>query len=460
MKKAGPNKITSYDDERGAALITTLLISALLLTAGGMLILTTTMSATNSFDAAAETQAYYGAEAGIQATLNVLRGNTQPKPLFATNPSCGLANANKIDLTKALKRDTSNLAGDPVSLKIRLSRWLNYNYTPSGLSYADRVTISPNYIPFTGVAYSIELIDPDGTDLLDDDKPQRLIVKSTGYGPRGAKKTLTMLVHANGLNITVPAALVLRGSEDLSKVVNIDLGVSGAKTYSGIDNDKSEATKPSLAICGHDVGTVKLAYKDKPNCLDDPKFAVLNDLPLDPVPPGTKDTVATPWFLKTADNARAFLAQAEAFANSCAAPPQPGCACPKRGVVVNSLSGTAGTAAAPQFTVVKGNCNLDAGSGLLIVEGILTFNGAGPAFNGIILVLGEGKLLKTGGGNRDIFGSIMIARFGATGGFLEPTFEYLGGAGSSNLQYDSQAARDAVVIPGVTVLGMAEKKPD
>jgi hypothetical protein len=456
MKKVLRQKKRPNHSERGAALISTLLILALLLTAGGMLILTTTMSATNSFDSAAETQAYYGAEAGIQASLNVLRGNVTPNPTFATNPSCGVAPENKIDLTKALQPATSNLAGDPTTMLPRLSRWLNYNFKPSGLAYFDRVGISPGYIPFTGVAYSLELSDPDGTDLAAGKKPMRLLVKSTGYGPRGAKKTLWMLVHANGLNITVPAALVLRGHDNALTAVNIDLGVSGAKTYSGIDVRKVE-TKPSLAICAHDVDTVEKAYADKPKCVADPQFAVLEDLPLDPVAPGTKDKVPTPWFLKTADNARLFLAQAESLANSCAAPPQPGCACPKRGVAVNSLSGTAGSAAVPQFTIVKGNCNLTSGSGLLIVEGILTFNGPGPDFNGIIMVMGEGKLLKTGGGNRDIFGSIMIARFGATGGFLEPTFEYLGGAGSSNLQYDSKAVAEAILMPGVTVLGMVEK---
>jgi len=75
-------------------------------------------------------------------------------------------------------------------------------------------------------------------------------------------------------------------------------------------------------------------------------------------------------------------------------------------------------------------------------------------------LLGQGKLSKTGGGNRDLYGAIMIAKFAATGGFLEPTFEYLGGSGSSNLQYDSRAVMDAVVLPGVTVLGMAERKPE
>ena len=126
-------------------------------------------------------------------------------------------------------------------------------------------------------------------------------------------------------------------------------------------------------------------------------------------------------------------------------------------VVVNTLSGYAGTAANPQFTIVKGDCTLDGGSGLLIVQGSLYFNGPGPNFNGIILVLGAGRLLKQGGGNRNIYGSIMIASFGLTGGFLEPTFEYLGGAGTSNLQYHSKNSADAAAMPGAVVLGVAEK---
>ena len=159
--------------------------------------------------------------------------------------------------------------------------------------------------------------------------------------------------------------------------------------------------------------------------------------------------------MQTADNARKFLVDAEALANACVAPGTPTCV--KRGVILSSLTGTAGSAAAPQFTIVKGDCTLDGGAGLLIVTGTLYFNGPGPNFNGIIMVLGGGQVSKTGGGNRDIFGSIIVARFGATGGFLEPTFEYLGGTGTSNLQYDSKADRLAVITAGAKVLGVVER---
>jgi hypothetical protein len=411
------------------------------------------MTGTNTIDAAAEMQAYYGAEAGLQATLNVLRGGTQPNPLFAANPVGGVAAANIIDFRKALTRNTSNLAGDPIAADIRLSRWLTYNYTPAGGTYADRVAISPGYTPFNGVAFSIEVDDPDDTPA--GRAPQRMIIESTGYGPRNARKTLSMMVSANGLNITVPAALVIRGHDNASTSAFIDLGNSAAKTYSGTDNAGVEAAKASMAVSGHDVTTAQAAYADKPGTVANPKFNVL-DLPNDPAPAGST-VVDTPWFLETADAARQFLVLAENLANSCAAPGSP---CQKRGVILNSLNGAAGTAASPQFTIVKGDCTLSGGAGMLIVTGTLRFDGPGPDFDGLILVLGGGTLIKTGGGNRDIFGSIMVARFGATGGFLAPTFNYNDGAGSSNLQYDSGAVLDAVTMPGASVLGVVEKLPE
>ncbi len=74
----------------------------LLLAAGGMLLLTTASTGVNTFDASAELQAYYAAEAGVQETLNVLRGHVLPNPLFVANPAGTVAPQNRIDFRKAL----------------------------------------------------------------------------------------------------------------------------------------------------------------------------------------------------------------------------------------------------------------------------------------------------------------------------------------------------------------------
>ncbi len=308
----------SHERERGAALLTTLLISMLLLAAGGMLLLTTSSTGVNTFDSSAEMQAYYAAEAGVQETLNVLRGHVLPSPLFVANPAGTVAPENRIDFRKAYDRATSNRATDPTSADFprRLSRWLTYNHTPSGLAYPDRVTISPSYNPITGMAYQISIKDPDNTPAT---RPlRRLIIESTGLGPRGAQKKLYLMVTANALNITIPAPLVLRGHDNLATNVVLDLGSSGAKTYSGADAAGIETTLPSIAINNHDRGTVQSAFAGKEDTVNDPRVAIL-DLPNDPHPSGIKP----PWFLRTANEARAFLAESEALARACAAPGSP-----------------------------------------------------------------------------------------------------------------------------------------
>ncbi|HKZ80119.1 MAG TPA: hypothetical protein VJ124_17730 [Pyrinomonadaceae bacterium] len=439
MKKE-PSAINSKE-ERGAALVSVLLISTLLLTAGGMLILTTSMTGTNTFDSVAEQQAYYAAEAGIQASLNVLRGNVMPNPLFVTNPPGTIAPGNKIDFRKAITYSTSNLASDPTTggFPKRLSRWLTYNYTPTGSTYADRLTMSQSYTPFNGTAFSLAITDPDNTAA--PAQPLRLIVDSTGYGPRGARKTLSMMVYGNRLEIETPATLVLRGHDDHLTNLFVDLGSSAAKTYSGVDNSGTQPTKPAFAISAHDASTIEAAYSFKPGSVSNPKYKVL-DLPNEPAPPGLG--VPVPWFLKTANDARSFVAQAQMLAA-------------KYGVILSSLNGSAGSPSAPQFTYVNGDCHLDSGAGLLIVRGSIYFDGAGPNFNGTILVLGAGRVVKQGGGNRNLYGSMTVARFGATGDFLEPIFDYSAGVGTSNLQFDSVTIRNSVVLAGPKVLGMIEK---
>ena len=425
--------------ERGAALVTVLLMSTMLLIVGGGLILTTSYTGTNTIDSAAEMQAYYAAEAGLQATLNVLRGNTLPNPLFVANPVGSVAPENKISLKKAVDPANSNLTTDPqTGFAARLSRWLTYNYTSSGSPYADRVAISQNYTPLNGMAYSIVISDPDNRS---PQKPLRVQIVSTGYGPRGARKTLTMLVSAYGLDFAVPATLTLRGHDDHVTDMVVNLGASNAKDYSGVDNATADPQRPAIAVNNHDTDAIEASYAPKPSCVTDPKYAVL-DLPGEPAPPLL--AVPPPYFLKTADDARAFVAQVTRTAQ-------------RSGRVLSTCPNSAlGTAASPELVVITGDCNLDQGAGMLLVKGTLYFDGAGPDYKGIILVLGTGSVVKTGGGNKDIFGAIVVAKFGATGNFLAPSFVY-GGTGSSNVQYDSAAYREALMVTGHAALGVVEK---
>jgi hypothetical protein len=107
------------------------------------------------------------------------------------------------------------------------------------------------------------------------------------------------------------------------------------------------------------------------------------------------------------------------------------------------------------LTFVDGNCVLTGGSGLLVVTGTLTLNG-NPSFDGLILVLGDGIVQRSGAGNGELTGAMAVARFNRTSGpFLAPTFN-TDGAGTSLMQYDSDAVRRALNASGPLVQGVHE----
>src|SRR5258708_38429736 len=76
--------------EGGAALVTVLLITLLLGTACIAMLSAVSASSKNNTDALSETKAYYAAESGLQATINVLRNDSSLDPnrygYAATNP--------------------------------------------------------------------------------------------------------------------------------------------------------------------------------------------------------------------------------------------------------------------------------------------------------------------------------------------------------------------------------------
>jgi hypothetical protein len=148
-------------EERGAALITVMMITVLLGLACISLLYAVAANSKNTTDTLSETKAFYAAESGMQATLNVLRGHVPPSPLLdAAKPVSDPAN--EISYIRASSALSSNYSGDPNPP--RLSRWLDYNYTPAGGNYADRIVIGEpanTYVPNQGTAYSVTVTDPD-----------------------------------------------------------------------------------------------------------------------------------------------------------------------------------------------------------------------------------------------------------------------------------------------------------
>lgn len=405
------NTLQTTKGERGAALITVLFISTLLLAAGGALILVTGTASRTAVDSTAEMQAYYSAEAGLESTLNVIRGNIAP--------NVSMPAGTKINFRNAVQLSTSNLSTD-ASTRPRLSGWLNY-------SAGDRVPLTAGYTPMTGLAYSVDVSDPDNTPVASGD-PSRLLFRVTGYGPKGAIKRLELIVRSSNFAYAPPAMLMMVGANNGTPVA-FDIGNSNAKDYSGHDHAGTSSVLPTFGATLDSDRDLEIASDSKDTAAA-PKAATFTNPSL-------------PEMLQSADKARAFLAEQKANAI-------------EQGRYFTSFSGNSGSVASPAFTFVDGDCNLDGGAGLLIVTGNLEMNG-NPSFNGLILVLGNGSVNRDGGGNGNIYGAMAVAHFNTSGngGFLGASFHTNGG-GNSTMQYDSAAVRSALNLSGPRVLGAHE----
>ncbi len=556
--------------EKGAAMVMVLLISLLLLTASAGLLLESSINTQNVTDATGEYQAYNAAESGLQAAINILRGNIVPNPLLNTSQSANHV-SNKIDFRKATTPAYANKPGD-TSSEARLSRWLNYNYTPGWATNADRVTLgSETYNPQRGYAYSVTVTDPDNTgdivsytttgkfldlnglwldeitigngvakliyepvnvtnldvsngvaaasfgrfriiplgigaiilgqDLrfqivvnmtapysgtrvirgwlkvslsspsllqfdfdsktyqlmgstitLENDpvnvvllgytnitgtitqpEPYRVLVRSTGYGPNGAKKQLEAIVQKNFFNgMTAPATITMVG---LSAGFVFDAGNSQNVTYSGVDVVSDVIIPPVGVTNTTNLSVVQnqLCKGCKPNTHGTPSDV----------------TAEIPFWLQNTANLDSTIqslkmvakASGRYFANG-QTPTNFG----------NNANGTG-------ITFVDGNVAFSgAGGGILVCTGKLTLHG-GFDFKGLIIITGTDGLARTGGGNGILQGNIVIAPYNPNniqGGFLSPKYDISGG-GNSEVRYNSSSWDNGMAAVSNFVIGVAEK---
>jgi hypothetical protein len=408
-------------DERGAALITTLLLATLLLAAGGILLMVTAITGTNAVDSTAEVQAYYAAEAGIAQTLKVIRGN-----------------------------EASNPAGTTASFRNIVSDRTKWS-TLSG----NRITVSGS------IAFSVDSItDPDDVDgsIRTSNaayKPSRLKVQITGYGPSNSKKRMEFVVNRLTTNFSVNATITLPNTSGAA--INFNLGNSNVTNYSGLD--AASNPNPSIAAFGV-AGSDQTAAQNVINgCQSDGTQCGGNGPNVTPTTPMVLDNSNTPSFLKSVTDARSFLYGTDGMMNTASAE---GRYFTNETDATNSTGGLGASSPNGQLTFVDGDFTLGPGSptgqGLLIVTGTLTLHG-NFQWNGVIMVLGTGRVLRSGGGHGNIFGAMFVANFSRTGAatdtFGAPTFNTSGG-GTANIQYNSDEIDKAKGVGGHHVVAVRE----
>jgi hypothetical protein len=429
--RSKPSEIThGRRGERGAALVMSLLVAMLLLAAGGALIATAGMTASNAVDSTAEVQAYYAADAGLQAALTVMRRNrtaSNGAPANFHTFACGTANLCVND-----GNDLSQWLGTmPVSLEAGSD--LRYTLTVKDPSLAADATLDPTYTP------------------------RYLHVQSIGYGPRGAIKVMEMMVDDFAFDFNTHAAVALHSHDtDSTGMTQFTIGNSDPHTWDGNDQAGLAASLPAFAVtntadydAGDGIGGATtqgvaegVISADGDNVIGIDQLTKLSQSELE-------------WWLKDADRARTLLTMMREKAVD-------------QNRFFTSTPNDIGTDADPKFTFVDGdvtlNGNSDNGAGLMIVTGKYT-QGGSSSFHGIILALGDGNVERDG--TPDIAGALVIAKFAHTwdntsqsytgnGGFTSPSLDVDGG-GISLVGYDSEHVRKAMETLGPRTIGIVEK---
>ena len=420
-------------NERGAALITSLLVATALLVAGGALIQITSMSASNVIDSTAEAQAYYGAEAGLQAALNALRGNAAHTGSAMPSGVTGMNFLTAVVPAYSNDRPNGGTGGDSTGFA-RLSRWLPYS-APQTANTRVTVGTSPT------IQYEVKVYIPNGDPvpcainnvvgcLAAPTEPGRLLIQATGYGPNGAVKWMSMMVARAAFDPAIPAMLTLVGAPNGSPAMNFNSGNSNNHVFSGVDHAGTAGTLPAFGttnLIDNTQATVDAAQ----NTTSSPASAI----------------VSLPEFLQTPLKARKFLSDMQYAAMTD----------PHATYLPNGGSGNP-----TGFTFVKGDYTMGSGSGsgILIVTGELTTNG-GTDFNGLIYVVGTGYIDRNGGGGGAFYGATFVASVDwpaqnpALADFGAPFFNF-NGAGNATMQYDSAAVANALGLLPAPVLGVCE----
>lgn len=573
------NRKSKNEDERGATLVMALLMTSLLLTGCIALLTGASLSAANATDAVAEQQAYNAAESGIQTAINVLRRNTAPNPLIDDTRSASHQN-NKIDFGRAIDLTTSNAPTD-TSTDARLSRWLDYNYTPDGATSPDRVSLTPGYTSENGTAFSVTVRDPDNpTKIIDlttsasiggggDSKlflgglgwatikynavttgnvtvtnrdiginlgsftittlgtggivsadtpftitvrmtapfpavlklrgvikagtitngsvgnvkiafdspvfnlagslitptlatitpnapnvnggrtdlsvritlaqPRRLVIRSVGYGPRGARKVFEAIVKRDNFDGLLPATINLVGSVSGS-IFKSNLLSSQEVVYSG-GEAASLAKIPPIGTVNSGSGgllTDLLGNLTGALCVN----CSVNGKPAD------ISYEETPDFLKSANDLNNYIVEQRELAKTSG----------KYYASSDSPDDFGNVADGTGLTFIDGDTKITnlAGGGLLIVTGKLTLDNAFD-FNGIVLVTGPGGVARSGSGIGNLQGNMIVAPYNVgntAAGFLPPKYDLTGGVApriiysASNLLFGSNNYNTVLVSVG------------
>ena len=276
-------------------------------------------------------------------------------------------------------------------------------------------------------------------------EPQRLVLRSTGFGPRGAQKQLEAIIRKTFFDgLSAPATLTLVGQ---SSGFVFDAGNSNAQAING-DDVVSNIKLPPIGVTNDtNLNTVNSEVSNNRPKLDGRAANVADELP-----DWLFNATSLHNMLFTgSDNLYTVANNSSRYFTS--TPP--------------SSAGIGDYNTGKGITFVDGDATFEPntyGGGILVCTGKLTFKGA-FGFRGLIIATGAEGFERSGGGSGNLEGNIVVVPYDknnlgsssvALSGFLAPKYRTSGG-GNSEIVFNSSAANNGLQGISNFVIGIAEK---
>ncbi len=308
-------------------------------------------------------------------------------------------------------------------------------------------------------AYSVTLSnDPDDAGGTVADSNNKVLLTSTATGPNNTKAIVEIGVSLppppSSTPMTFPAnpgTVTLLGNS-----ASFIGGNSNAKSMNGDDQCGAASSLPVVSVSAAGSlagvqssinGTKPKTYHTKVNGVSVDASTNMNDVA----------KAMTAGQMTSAGYNLNDAASLNSLVNAIQALPQ--AVTVADGASSDAVPGGIGTASSQKVIVANGDFTLSGGAsgfGLLVVKGTLTFSG-NINWTGIIMVIGDGVMVRNGGGNGTISGAVWIANTSGPDGTPGTADDTMGaavlntsGGGASNIQYCSSAVANAISLTAPT----------
>ncbi len=313
-------------------------------------------------------------------------------------------------------------------------------YGSANIMYVDGKSANANYyVCWNGtneIAQSTACATPNKTVY---------VLTALGLTPSGSRRMLQYELTNDSLNLTFGAPLTMDGTGDvMSAPSSTGFNVSGAD-HAGCGGAAVQPAKPAVGVLdAPDITTVigGIPTKDQSNYTG-----------VGTAPDVENISTTMPSTMQTVSGLQSMLARIKSNVT------QP--------VLTGAQTGLSnpGTSASPQIIYVDGDLTIPdiktgfTGYGILVVTGTYTASG-NTGWRGLVLVVGKGVVINTGGGSNEYDGAFLVAKtVDSSGNPLStlgaPTFNFSGGGGNG-IYYSSGCITQASYISDYRIVSQRE----